>query len=67
MKRRLAMLTALLLMLGCVRGFGTSAGAQDISGWKGPSGSYQTAAWPEPFREGTAVVRSADGTEPDAW
>lgn len=62
MKRRLALLTALLLVLGCVRGFETPAVAQDISGWKGPSGSYRTADWPEPFREGAAVVRSADGT-----
>ena len=57
MKRRLALLTALLLMLGCVRGFGISAAAQDISGWKGPSGGYLTAEWPEDIRAGIGSSR----------
>ena len=63
MKRGFALLTALLLMLGCVQGFGTAASAQDISGWKGPSGQSLTAAWPGTFTDGAAVVRSANEQE----
>ncbi len=59
MKRGIALLTALLLTLGCVQGFGTPARAQDISGWKGPEGRTLTANWPGTFTDGAAVVRSA--------
>ena len=63
MKRGIALLTALLLTLGCVQGFGTPAMAQDISGWKGPEGRTLTADWPGTFTEGAAVVRSANEGE----
>ncbi len=63
MKRGIALLTALLLTLGCVQGFGTPAMAQDISGWKGPEGRTPTANWPGTFTDGAAVVRSANEGE----
>ena len=63
MKRGIALLTALLLTLGCVQGFGTPAMAQDISGWKGPEGRTLTANWPGTFTDGAAVVRSANERE----
>jgi hypothetical protein len=63
MKRGIALLTALLLTLGCVQGFGTPAMAQDISGWKGPEGRALTASWPGTFTDGAAVVRSANEGE----
>ena len=63
MKRGIALLTALLLTLGCVQGFGTPAMAQDISGWKGPEGRALTANWPGTFTDGAAVVRSANEGE----
>ena len=63
MKRGIALLTALLLTLGCIQGFGTPAMAQDISGWKGPEGRTLTASWPGTFTDGAAVVRSANEGE----
>ena len=60
MKRRLALLTALVLVLTCARGLSLTAGAQDISSWSGPTGKYTTVAWPKTYEKDAAVVQSAD-------
>ena len=60
MKRGVALLTVLSLLLVCLNAWPGGARAQDISSWGGPTGSFAAAEWTGRFEEGMAAVKSPD-------